>query len=42
MYIYMNLHYIYTVEYTRVSLHAIDGVEGSDYVNANYVQVDKY
>jgi tyrosine-protein phosphatase non-receptor type 12/18/22 len=25
-------------EYTRVSLHPIEGVDGSDYVNANYIQ----
>ena len=26
-------------EYTRVQLHKADDVEGSDYVNANYIQV---
>ncbi|XP_003383058.2 PREDICTED: tyrosine-protein phosphatase non-receptor type 12-like [Amphimedon queenslandica] len=25
-------------EYTRVQLHKIEGVEGSDYINANYIQ----
>ncbi len=27
------------VEYTRVSLHPTEGVEGSDYINANYITV---
>ena len=27
------------VEYTRVELHPVEGVEGSDYINANYVLV---
>ena len=30
------------VEYTRVSLHVIEGIEGSDYVNANYIQVHSH
>ena len=31
--------FLHTVEYTRVSLHPIEGVEGSDYINANYIMV---
>ena len=30
-----------TVEYTRVSLHPIEGVAGSDYINANYIAVSQ-
>ncbi len=28
-----------TDEYTRVQLHKTENIEGSDYINANYVQV---
>ena len=28
-----------SVEYTRVSLHPVEGLEGSDYINANYITV---
>ena len=28
-----------TVEYTRVQLHLIEGIEHSDYINANYINV---
>lgn len=35
-----TLHHHYIIdEYTRVQLHKIEGVEGSDYINANYIQV---
>ena len=27
------------VEYTRVQLHSIEGIEHSDYINANYINV---
>ena len=27
------------VEYTRVQLHMIEGIEHSDYINANYINV---
>ena len=30
-----------TVEYTRVSLHPVEGVDGSDYINANYIMVSR-
>ena len=30
------------VEYTRVSLHPIEGVDGSEYINANYIAVSHY
>ena len=38
-YIWILLIYFPSVEYTRVQLHKIEGVEGSEYINANYVQV---
>ena len=38
-YIWILLILFPSVEYTRVQLHKIEGVEGSEYINANYVQV---
>ena len=38
-YIWILLIHFPSVEYTRVQLHKIEGVEGSEYINANYVQV---
>ena len=34
-----QLFFFVSVEYTRVSLHPIEGVNGSDYINANYIAV---
>ena len=30
---------LFIVEHTRVALHPEEGVEGSDYINANYITV---
>ena len=38
-YIKTKSTFVLLVEYTRVQLHKIEDVEGSDYINANYILV---
>ena len=39
MYIYTKMYAFYTDDFSRVKLKEIEGVDGTDYINASYIDV---